>query len=172
MARASIFSSPEPKLRPRLWWLKTVQSDHFFYKIFTIIDITYTYLYFPHNNHKAISMSDIQRQLRITRPTAKLINNGEKAALTFQRAAVAAETARLQVEAALKIPTAASKSSTSSSSLAFTQQSSGTNDLEETDDQATPSNLKHQIISDDESSVESGTEQKERQKKKLKRNGM
>ena len=115
-------------------------------------------------------MSDIQRQPRITRPTAKLINNGEKAALTFQRAAVAAETARLQVEAALKIPTAASKSSPSSSSLAFTQQSSGTN--EETDDQATPSNLKHQIISDDESSVESGTEQKERQKKKLKRNGM
>ena len=113
-------------------------------------------------------MSDIQRQPRITRPTAKLINNGEKAPLTFQRAAVAAETARL--EAALKAQT--TPSSPSPSPLAFTQQSSDTN--AETDDQESiPAGSKRQIIiSDDESSIEGGSEQKKRQKKKLKGNGM
>jgi hypothetical protein len=127
-------------------------------------------------------MSDIPRQPRVTRPTAKLINNGEKAPLTFQRAAVAAETARLASEAAIKSQTAASEpesqSSHSPSPLAvITQPSSETN--EETDDQesirapqAALAGSKHQIISDDESSVEGGTEQKKRQKKKLKGNGM
>lgn len=45
--------------------------------------------------------TSVSRQSRVTRPTAKLIdgNNHEKPALTFQRAAVAAEIARVATEA-------------------------------------------------------------------------
>ena len=86
-------------------------------------------------------MSDLQRQPRITRPTAKLINNGEKAPLTFQRVAVVAETARL--EAAFKAQTTASSPSSSPSPLAvtaitqrsITQKSSHANKETESDDQ-------------------------------------
>ena len=127
-------------------------------------------------------MSDLQRQPRITRPTTKLINNGEKAPLTFQRAAVAAETARL--EAAFKAQTTASSASLPSSSpspdsplaITATQKSSDTNKETDSDDQEfTPAaGSKHQIISDDESSAEDsdGGKQRKRQKKKLKGNGM
>ena len=122
-------------------------------------------------------MSDI-RKPRITRPTAKLINNGEKAPLTFQRAAVAAETARLQAVKAQTQPTAASEFSPPSSPLAFSQQpsASDTNLNEESDDQefnpAGTRSKRHQIDSDsdDKSSIEGGTEQKKR--KKLKGKGM
>ena len=121
-------------------------------------------------------MSDLQCQPWITRPTAKLINNGVKVPLMFQCAAVAAETACL--EAALKAQTTASSTASSPSSspsplavTAITQQSSDTNKETDSDDQEfTPS--KHQIISDSESSDEDGSKQRKRQKKKLKGNGM
>ena len=124
-------------------------------------------------------MSDI-RQPRITQPTAKLINNGEKAPLTFQRAAVAAKTARLEAVKAQIQPTAAAESSPSSSPLAFSQQSTSadTNLNEENDSDNQESNpagtrsKRHQIVSASDSDNESSIEQLERKKKKLKGKGM
>lgn len=55
------------------------------------------------------------RQLRVTRPTAKLID-GEKAALPFQRAAVAAEIARVEAAALAAADAAAATASPSTPS--------------------------------------------------------
>ena len=117
---------------------------------------------------------DAPRQPRVTRPTAKLvdINNGEKAPLTFQRAAVAAAvTARIDTHVA---PPSESLPPSSDSSLStLTQQASfNTNDddLSQESDlptRAIPAGSKRQIVisSDDEGSIE-GSKQKKKQKSK------
>jgi hypothetical protein len=117
--------------------------------------------------------TDIPRQPRITRPTAKLvdINNGEKAPLAFQRAAVAAAvTARLEAHDA--VPSLPPSSGGESSPSTLTQQvSESFNDVDEdgTDQESVlpiTGGSKRQIIvsSDDESSVESSKKKKQKSK--------
>ena len=116
--------------------------------------------------------TDIPRQPRITRPTAKLvdINNGEKAPLAFQRAAVAAAvTACLEAHDA--VPSLPPSSSESSPSTLTQQVSKSFNDVDEdgTDQESVlpiTGGSKRQIIvsSDDESSVESSKKKKQKSK--------
>ena len=108
----------------------------------------------------------VPRQPRITRPTAKLVdvNNGEKAPLTFQRAAVAAAvTARLETHAAPSLPPS------SPSQATLTQQESFNINEEATDQESDlptgiPGGSKRQIVissdDDSESSVEGGKPKK------------
>ena len=115
---------------------------------------------------------DILRQPQITRPTAKLvdINNGEKAPLAFQCAAVAATvTARLEAHNA--VPSLPPSSGESSPSTLTQQVSESFNDVDEdgTDQESVlpiTGGSKHQIIvsSDDESSVESSKKKKQKLK--------
>ena len=119
--------------------------------------------------------ADIRRQARVSRPTAKLVdvNNGEKAPLPFQRAAIAAaaaaDVARLELEA-LKTASAApplSSPALPSSSASFppsgpstrTPQLSFNTEIDDNSDQEAelpiPGGSKRRIlISDDESSAE------------------
>jgi hypothetical protein len=131
--------------------------------------------------------ADIRRQGRVTRPTAKLvdINNGEKAPLPFQRAAIAAaaaaETARLE---ALKAHTASAAPApvppSSSPGPSFPPSSPATSGLtpqasfnteatssDREDELPIPGGSKcHILISDDESSVEDSGKLKKKQKSK------
>ena len=126
---------------------------------------------------------DIPRQPRVTRTTAKLvdINNGEKAPLAFQHAAVAAAvTARRKAHHdALAAPSLLPSSGESSiapstlTQLEVTQQvSESINDVDEdgTNQESAlpiPGGSKHQILisSSDKSSVE-GSKPKKKQKSK------
>ena len=119
--------------------------------------------------------TDIPRQPRVTRPTAKLvdINNGEKAPLTFQRAAVAAAAAvTARVETHHVAPPSESLPPSSPSTLTR-QVSFNTDDGDDLSQEsalpirAIPGGSKRQIVlsSDDESSIE-GSKQKKKQKSK------